>query len=192
MKKKKRENHKGIQHIVLHARKELGTSARLKDIRQWLETRYAYKANPLARMLLQELKECRRHDIDKLLTKLMRSMPRERIGHSEITEFAKKYGLELTRSERTTIYRQLCAKERERKRHRCLNLSDRDFRVLQELAAMLNSSGSEALSICLKILVNFVNEQPCSFPMVLRQSRDITSEDFERFFSTVRTMPVFR
>lgn len=190
MKKKKRKDHKNIQHLVLHARKELSTSAKLKDIQQWLETRYDYQSGSLARMLRQELKKCHRHDIDLFLSKLIRTVPKERIGHSEIAVFAKKYGLELTRSERTAIYRQLSAKER--KKHRCLNLSDRDFRVLQELAVMLNSSGSEALSICLKILVNFVNEQPYSFPLALRQSRDVTSEDFERFFLTARTMPVFR
>ncbi len=189
MKKKKREDHKSIQHLVLHARKELSTSAKLKDIQQWLETRYDYQSGPLARVLRQELKKCRRHDIDLFLSKLIRNVPKERIGHSEIAVFAKKYGLELTRSERTAIYRQFSTKER--KKHRCLNLSDRDFQVLQELAAMLNSSGSEALSICLKVLVNFVNEQPYLFPLVLRQAKDVTSEDFERFFSTVRTMPVF-
>ena len=189
MKKKKHKDHKNIQHLVLHARKELRTSAKLKDIQQWLETRYDYQSVSLARLLRQELKKCRQHDIDLFLSKI-RTVPKEQIGHSEIAVFAKKYGLELTRSERTAIYRQLSTKER--KKHRCLNLSDRDFRVLQELAVMLNSSGSEALSICLKILVNFVNEQPYSFPLALRQSRDVTSEDFERFFLTARTMPVFR
>lgn len=189
MKKKKHEDHKNIQHLVLHARKELSTSAKLKDIQQWLEIRYDYQSDSLARVLRQELKKCRRHDIDLFLNKLIRTVPKERIGHSEIAVFAKKHGLELTRSERTAIYRQFSTKET--KKHRCLNLSDRDFQVLQELAAMLNSSGSEALSICLKVLVNFVNEQPYLFPLVLRQAKDVTSEDFERFFSTVRTMPVF-
>lgn len=189
MKKKKREDHKSIQHLVLHARKELSTSAKLKDIQQWLEIRYDYQSDSLARVLRQELKKCRRHDIDLFLNKLIRTVPKERINHSEIAVFAKKYGLELTRAERTAIYRQFSTKET--KKHRCLNLSDRDFQVLQELAAMLNSSGSEALSICLKVLVNFVNEQPYLFPLALRQAKDVTSEDFERFFSTVRTMPVF-
>lgn len=79
-----------IEHIVLRARKELGTSATLKDLQQWLEKSYDHKAGIFARSIKQGLKLARLHDIDKLITRLSRSIPKTRISHHEIDKFAKK------------------------------------------------------------------------------------------------------